>query len=191
LSTVLLLDNKDSFVWNLAQAFQILGLDVHVVRSGVASDATVEDLKPGRIVISPGPGLPEGAGNSVALIREWSGRLPILGVCLGHQAIATAFGGSVFRAPPCHGKPWPIEHENSGLFANLPNPLTACRYHSLAVNPDDLPDCLIVDATTAEGLIMGLRHRSHPTFGLQFHPESFRTPAGLDVLRNFLEVTAG
>jgi anthranilate synthase component II len=195
LGTVLLLDNKDSFVWNLAQALQVLGEDVRVVRSHAIDDptvdATVANNGTTRIVISPGPGRPENAGNSVAIVRRWSGRLPILGVCLGHQAIARAFGGSVFRSPPCHGKPWPIEHENSGLFANLPNPLTACRYHSLAVSCANLPDCLIVDAKSAEGLIMGLRHRAHPTFGLQFHPESFRTPLGLDILRNFLEVATG
>jgi anthranilate synthase component II len=190
LGTVLLLDNKDSFVWNLAQALQILGEDVRVVRSDAAVDSTVDSSGATRIVISPGPGRPENAGNSVAIVRRWSGRLPILGVCLGHQAIARAFGGSVVRSPPCHGKPWPIEHENSGLFANLPNPLTACRYHSLTVSPANLPDCLIVDAKSAEGLIMGMRHRTHPTFGLQFHPESFRTPLGLDLLRNFLEVNS-
>lgn len=190
MSSVLLLDNRDSFVWNLAQALQVLGAVVHVVRSDVATPASVTDCGADQIVISPGPGRPEDAGNSVAIVQAWSGRVPILGVCLGHQAIATAFGGSVFRAPPCHGKPWPIRHDNTGLFTNLPNPLPACRYHSLAVNRDDLPDALLVDATDDEGLIMAMRHRSHPTFGVQFHPESFRTPDGHGLLRNFLETAA-
>jgi anthranilate synthase component 2 len=187
LPTVLLLDNKDSFVWNLAQALQVLGSDVHVVRSDVATVDSVRECGADRIVISPGPGRPEHAGNSIAIVQACSGHLPILGVCLGHQAIASAFGGSVFRAPPCHGKPWPIRHEGTGLFANLPDPLQACRYHSLAVNRADLPDALSVDATSDEGLIMSVRHRSHATFGVQFHPESFRTPDGHRLLQNFLE----
>lgn len=190
MSTVLLLDNKDSFVWNLAQALQMLGAEVYVVRSDMITAETVRERAPDRIVISPGPGRPEQAGNSIEIVRSFTGRVPILGVCLGHQAIAAAFGGSVIRATPCHGKPRPIHHHAAGLFTNLPNPLEACRYHSLAVNRDDFPDALHVDATSDDGLIMSLRHRSHPTFGLQFHPESFRTPDGHRMLQNFLEIEA-
>lgn len=188
MSTLLLLDNRDSFVWNLAQAFQTLGQEVRVVRSDHLGLADVDRDLPRAMVVSPGPGHPDSAGNSVALIRHLSGRIPILGVCLGHQAIAMAFGGEVQRVPPCHGKPWHVQHQGAGLYAGLPNPFQACRYHSLAVAEASLPDSLTVDATNPEGLIMGLRHRRHPTFGVQFHPESFRTPAGPDLLKNFLEV---
>ena len=190
MNTVLLLDNKDSFVWNLAQAFEILGRDVVVVRSDAIDAAEIAADPPQALVISPGPGWPEHAGNSVAIVQELSGRIPILGVCLGHQAIAVGFGGQVFRAPPCHGKPWPINHRGTGLFVDLPNPLQACRYHSLAVDADTLPEDLYADAWNPEGLIMSLRHRTHQTFGVQFHPESFRTPDGLDLLKNFLEASA-
>jgi len=188
LNTLLLLDNKDSFVWNLAQAFQTLGQEVSVVRSDSIDLADLESRQPPAMVVSPGPGHPDSAGNSVALIRHLSGQVPILGVCLGHQAIATAFGGEVVRVPPCHGKSWQIHHNGTELFQGLPNPFEACRYHSLAVAEASLPDSLQVIATNPEGVIMGLRHQQHPTFGVQFHPESFKTPAGLDLLRNFLEV---
>lgn len=189
LKTVLLLDNRDSFVWNLAQALQILGARVEVVRSDATSPADIVARSPRALVISPGPGHPDSAGNSVAIVRELSGPIPILGVCLGHQVIAVAFGGSITRAHPCHGKPKPVQHEGSGLFEDLPNPLVACRYHSLVVERETLPEHLRVDAWNDEGLIMGLRHRSHPTYGVQFHPESFRSSQGPKLLRNFLEAT--
>jgi anthranilate synthase/aminodeoxychorismate synthase-like glutamine amidotransferase len=184
---ILLLDNKDSFVWNLAQALRKLGSDVRVARSdevGVDEPATCEAL-----VISPGPGRPEHAGISVAAITRWSGRRPILGVCLGHQAIGAAFGARIERGEPVHGRPSAIHHDGTGLFEGLPMPLSACRYHSLYVA--DLPPELIANAHTDRGEIMALRHREHPTFGVQFHPESFRTPDGERLLANFLRCTAG
>ena len=189
MKTVLLLDNRDSFVWNLAQALQVLGTRVEVVRSDATTAAEIASESTRAVVISPGPGHPDSAGNSVPIVRELSGRIPILGVCLGHQAIAVAFGGRITRTRPCHGKPRPVRHEGAGLFENLPNPLVACRYHSLVVERDSLPEDLEVDAWNEEGLIMGFRHRSHPTYGVQFHPESFRSDQGPRLLRNFLEVT--
>jgi len=186
-SPLLLLDNKDSFVWNLAQAFQTLGQEVSVLRSEQIDIDTLDRNPPSALIVSPGPGRPETAGQSVALVQRLSGQIPILGVCLGHQAIATAFGGDVQRVDPCHGKPWPIQHNETGLFRGLPNPLQACRYHSLAVVRSSLPDILQVSATSPEGVVMAIHHRTHPTFGVQFHPESFRTPLGLGLLKNFLE----
>ncbi len=184
---ILLLDNKDSFVWNLAQALQLLGAVVRVVRSDCID---VEAAGSGRaIVISPGPGRPEDAGISIAAIRRWSGHRPILGVCLGHQAIGAAFGAPVDRGPPVHGRATAIHHDGTGLFAGLPQPLLACRYHSLYVGPE-LPPELVATAFTETGQVMALRHLTHPTFGVQFHPESFRTPDGLLLLRNFLREIA-
>lgn len=184
---ILLLDNKDSFVWNLAQALGALGAAVEVVRS---DRIAVEQLAPARaLVLSPGPGRPEDAGVSVAAIRRWSGHRPILGVCLGHQAIGAAFGGAVVRGEPRHGRTSPITHDGSGLFAGLPRPLEVCRYHSLYV-ADPLPAALVATARTADGALMALRHREHPTFGVQFHPESFRTPHGTALLANFLREVA-
>jgi anthranilate synthase/aminodeoxychorismate synthase-like glutamine amidotransferase len=167
---ILLLDNKDSFVWNLAQALQRLGAEVQVRRS----DVDVET--------------PEDAGNSVALIRRWSGAVPVLGVCLGHQAIGHAFGARVVRGEPVHGRPTPVWHDGRGLFAGLPQPLAACRYHSLYV--DELPAALVATAHDGGGRVMALRHREHATFGVQFHPESFRTPDGERLLANFLREAA-
>ena len=187
MSPLLLLDNKDSFVWNLAQAFQTLGQEVSVLRSEQIDIDTLDRNPPSALIVSPGPGRPETAGQSVALVQRLSGQIPILGVCLGHQAIATAFGGDIQRVDPCHGKPWPIQHNETGLFRGLPNPLQACRYHSLAVVRSSLPDILQVSATSPEGVVMAIHHRTHPTFGVQFHPESFRTPLGLGLLKNFLE----
>lgn len=188
--SLLLLDNRDSFVWNLAQAFQVLGESVEVVRSDALDPAAIAARAPRAIVISPGPGHPRNAGFSEATVRRLSGRIPILGVCLGHQAIATAFGGRLFRAPPCHGKPWPVRHDGIGLYRDLPDPVSFCRYHSLAVDATTLPEELCADAWSPEGLIMGLHHRTHPTYGVQFHPESFRSPAGPALLANFLALTA-
>ena len=184
---ILLLDNKDSFVWNLAQALAMLGAAVEVVRSDTIA---VEALASARaIVVSPGPGRPEDAGISIAAIRRWSGEKPILGVCLGHQAIGAAFGANVTRGAPMHGRTSPIVHDGRGLFAGLPNPLHACRYHSLYVAPP-LGTELVATAHTPTGEVMAVRHRQHPTHGVQFHPESFRTPDGQHLLANFLREIA-
>ncbi len=181
---ILLLDNKDSFVWNLAQALQALGAAVQVVRSDAVE---VEALGSCRaLVVSPGPGRPEHAGVSVAAIARWSGRLPILGVCLGHQAIGAAFGGVIERGEPVHGRATPTLHDGRRLFAGLPQPMPTCRYHSLYV-AHPLPAALVATAHTAAGAVMALQHKEHPTFGVQFHPESFRTPHGPRLLANFLQ----
>jgi len=184
---ILLLDNKDSFVWNLAQAFASLGAPVRVVRSDALAAEALGSYR--ALVISPGPGRPEDAGISIAAIRRWSGQRPILGVCLGHQAIGAAFGAPVGRGAPVHGRATPVHHDGTGLFCGLPNPLSACRYHSLYVGPT-LPPALLATAFTDHGEVMALRHRDHPTFGVQFHPESFRTPDGSRLLQNFLAEVA-
>ncbi len=180
---ILLLDNKDSFVWNLAQAFAGLAATVRVVRSDTCDVEQLGDAA--ALVVSPGPGRPEDAGHSLAAIRRWSGLRPILGVCLGHQAIGACFHGRVERGAPMHGRQSPIHHDGTGLFAGLPNPLLACRYHSLHVL-EPLPEALVATARTDDGTLMAMRHRTHPTFGVQFHPESFRTPEGTRLLANFL-----
>jgi anthranilate synthase/aminodeoxychorismate synthase-like glutamine amidotransferase len=185
---ILLLDNKDSFVWNLAQAFATLGAEVAVVRSDALDADAARARDPDAIVLSPGPGRPEDAGASVDVVRALSGSVPILGVCLGHQAIGHAFGASIDRAAPCHGKPWPIHHGGDGLFRGLPTPLLGCRYHSLVVRSDTLPACLVPIAWTGERILMAMRHAHHPTFGVQFHPESFRTEHGSALLARFLEL---
>jgi anthranilate synthase/aminodeoxychorismate synthase-like glutamine amidotransferase len=184
---ILLLDNKDSFVWNLAQALQLLGAGVDVVRSDRIAVAAAESYR--AIVVSPGPGRPEDAGLSVDFIREWSGKRPILGVCLGHQAIAQAFGGRIVRGQPVHGRPTPIHHDGNGVFVGLPQPLSACRYHSLYV-AQDLPKVLSVTARSEAGEIMAVQHREHATYGVQFHPESFRSQQGDRLLHNFLAIAA-
>ena len=185
---ILLLDNYDSFTYNLYQYLCELGAEVVVKRNDEVSVGDVTALAPDRIVISPGPCTPNEAGVSVALIRELGESVPILGVCLGHQAIGAAYGGAVVRAPiVMHGKLSAIHHCGAGVFAGLPAPFQATRYHSLIVRRDDLPDCLEVTAWTEDGLIMGLRHRERSVEGVQFHPESIMTEAGKDLLRNFLE----
>ena len=185
---ILLLDNYDSFTYNLYQYLCELGADVVVKRNDELGVGDVVALAPQRIVISPGPCTPNEAGISVALIRELGGRIPILGVCLGHQAIGAAYGGAVVRAPMVmHGKLSAIHHSDQGVFARLPHPFQATRYHSLIVRRDDLPDCLEVTAWTEDGLIMGMRHREYPVEGVQFHPESIMTEVGKDLLRNFLK----
>ncbi|MBK9712510.1 MAG: aminodeoxychorismate/anthranilate synthase component II [Kouleothrix sp.] len=185
---ILLLDNYDSFTYNLYQYLSELGAEVLVKRNDELTVGEVAALEPEKIVISPGPCTPNEAGISVALIRELGGRAPILGVCLGHQSIGAAYGGTVVRAPQVmHGKLSAIQHDGAGVFAGLPRPFQATRYHSLIVRRDDLPDCLEVTAWTADGLIMGLRHRELPVQGVQFHPESIMTEAGKALLRNFLQ----
>ncbi len=184
---VLLLDNYDSFTYNLYQYLCELGATVEVQRNDQISVAEVAARRPDRIVISPGPCTPNEAGISIALIQELAPHVPMLGVCLGHQALGAAYGGAVVRAPEVmHGKVSPIRHAGQGVFAGLPDGFTATRYHSLIVRRDDLPAELEVTAWTDDGLIMGLRHREHPVQGVQFHPESIMTASGKDLLRNFL-----
>ncbi len=184
---ILVIDNYDSFTYNLVQALGMLGARVEVVRNDAAAPEGIERRAPQRIVISPGPGSPLQAGISGEVIRRMGDRVPILGVCLGHQCIAHALGGTVGPARRVmHGKTSAVHHDGAGVFAGLPNPLTAMRYHSLAVDEAALPPELDVTARTPEGEVMGLRHREWPLEGVQFHPESYRTEAGAELLRNFL-----
>jgi anthranilate synthase/aminodeoxychorismate synthase-like glutamine amidotransferase len=186
---LLMIDNYDSFTYNLVQYFGELGEDVRVYRNDKITVDAVEALRPQRLVISPGPCTPKEAGISVETIRHFAGRLPILGVCLGHQSLAVAFGGEVIRADRLmHGKTSMIHHDGKTIFRGLPNPFEATRYHSLLVNRANLPDCLEVSAETAEGVIMGLRHRTFAVEGVQFHPESILTASGMDLLRSFLKL---
>ena len=185
---ILLLDNYDSFTYNLYQYLGELGAQVTVVRNDERSAEDILELRPQAVVISPGPGNPDQAGVSLELIRRCGGRLPLLGVCLGHQALGQAFGGAVVRAPKLmHGKTSEIHHDGRSVFAGLPQPFTATRYHSLVVDRASVPDCLEVSAWTEDGVVMGLRHRQYPLEGVQFHPESILTRAGKDLLRNFLK----
>lgn len=185
---ILLLDNYDSFTYNLYQYLCELGAAVEVFRNDEIEVDEVRERAPSKIVISPGPATPAEAGISLPLIRELSTEIPILGVCLGHQAIGAAFGGRVVRAPePVHGKLSAIQHTGDGVFRGLPSPFEATRYHSLIVEKSSLPDSLEVTAWTKDGLIMGLRHRTLPIEGVQFHPESYTTDHGKQLLRNFLE----
>ncbi|GIK52791.1 MAG: aminodeoxychorismate/anthranilate synthase component II [Planctomycetaceae bacterium] len=187
---LLLIDNYDSFTFNLAQYFAVLGEEVRVERNDALSLADIEALAPARIVISPGPGTPAAAGISLAVIRAFAKRLPLLGVCLGHQALAEAFGGRIVHAPTLvHGKTSPVHHDGRGIFEGLPSPLAATRYHSLCVEESSLPQCLEVSAWTGEGdlrVIMGLRHRSLDLEGVQFHPEAILTEHGMALLGNWL-----
>jgi anthranilate synthase component II len=185
---VLVIDNYDSFTFNLVQFLGELGADLVVRRNDQVTTEGIAALGPGRIVISPGPGHPADAGVIVDAVRSLGSRIPILGVCLGHQAIGLAFGGRVVRAPvPVHGKTSPIEHDGLGVFKGLASPFEAARYHSLVVSGDQWPSALIPCARTPDGLVMGLRHREWPVHGLQFHPESILTGPGRLILRNFLE----
>ena len=187
---IVMIDNYDSFTYNLVQYLKILGTRVSVFRNDAVSIQELVDLNPDGFVISPGPGRPETAGISVELIRHFSGQKPILGVCLGHQAIAVAFGGSIISARRLmHGKTSSITTNGQGLFSGIPNPFVAMRYHSLAVCADDLPPGLQVSAESEDKEIMGIRHLNHPTEGIQFHPESIMTPVGKRLLRNFLKLT--
>ena len=184
---LLLIDNYDSFTYNLFQYLNELGENVVVVRNDKISIMEIEKMNPNRIVISPGPSTPLNAGISNDVIQHFGSRLPILGVCLGHQCIGYSYGGSFGQAKEImHGKSSMIHHNSQGLFARLPNPFSAIRYHSLVVLWQEIPDCLEVTAWTADGTIMGLRHRQFPVEGIQFHPESFMTQVGKDLLRNFL-----
>ncbi|AJE03947.1 anthranilate synthase component II [Geobacter pickeringii] len=189
---LLMIDNYDSFTYNLVQYFGQLGEDVRVFRNDRITLDEIERLRPARLVISPGPCSPSEAGISLPAITRFAGEIPILGVCLGHQSIGAAFGGMVVRSDYLmHGKTSAIHHDGAGLFAGLPNPFQATRYHSLVVERASLPDCLAVTAWVEEGEIMGLAHRELPVWGVQFHPESILTEGGMDILRNFLEMSKG
>ena len=186
---ILMIDNYDSFTYNLVQYLGEMGQQLKVFRNDKITIEEIEALKPDRIVISPGPCTPLEAGVSVATIEHFAGKIPILGVCLGHQSIGQAFGGEVVRAERLmHGKTSMIRHDGKDLFAGLPNPFEATRYHSLIVKRDTLPDCLEITAETEEGEIMGLRHRKHPVWGVQFHPESILTREGMRLIENFLRL---
>ncbi|MDJ0666148.1 MAG: aminodeoxychorismate/anthranilate synthase component II [Desulfobacterales bacterium] len=185
---IVMIDNFDSFTYNLVQYLRQLGSEVHVARNDALSVADIEEIAPRGIVISPGPGRPENAGVSMDTIRTFSGRVPLLGVCLGHQAIAAAFGGRIVSAQHLmHGKTSAITADGRSIFKGIKQPFTAMRYHSLAVSREHLPACLEVSAQTDDGEIMALRHREHATEGLQFHPESIMTTVGKRLLRNFLK----
>ena len=185
---LLMIDNYDSFTYNLVQYFGELGEDVRTYRNDEITIEAIEKLNPSRICISPGPCTPHEAGISVPVLQHFAGKLPILGVCLGHQSIGAAFGGKIVRAQQVmHGKTSPIEHTGIGVFKNLPSPYTVIRYHSLAIARDSLPDCLEVTAWTADGEIMGVRHKTYPIEGVQFHPESILSDHGHALLQNFLK----
>jgi anthranilate synthase/aminodeoxychorismate synthase-like glutamine amidotransferase len=186
---LLVIDNYDSFTYNLVQALGMLGADIKVVRNDKATVEEMASWKPGHLLVSPGPCTPGEAGISVDAIRHFAGRIPVLGVCLGHQSIGVAFGGKVVRAKRLmHGKTSMITHDGKGVYRGLPNPFEAMRYHSLLVDKATLPDCLAVTAWSEQDELMGLRHREFPVEGVQFHPESIMTPEGINLLRNFLEM---
>ncbi len=188
---VLLIDNYDSFTYNLVQALAILGAQITVKRHDKITVEEADALQPSHLMVSPGPGRPEDAGVSVAMVSNMMRRVPVLGVCLGHQAIAYALGGRIDQAQTLmHGKASPVYHDGRTLFEGLPNPFNAGRYHSLAVAEQELPEALVVSAYTSDGEIMGVRHRTLPTEGVQFHPESVLTPQGDRLLRNFLDLDA-
>jgi anthranilate synthase/aminodeoxychorismate synthase-like glutamine amidotransferase len=186
---LLMIDNYDSFTYNLVQYLGELGEDIRVFRNDRISIREIEEMKPDRIVISPGPCTPKEAGISVETIRHFAGRLPILGVCLGHQSIGAAFGGEIIRAPLLmHGKTSLIYHDGKTIFKGLPDPFEATRYHSLLIRKESVPNCLEISAWTDSGQIMGVRHKEFDIEGVQFHPESILTVAGKDLLRNFLNL---
>lgn len=184
---MLVIDNYDSFTFNLVQYFGELGLESTVRRNDEITVDEAQSLGPDFIVISPGPGIPTDAGISIELVKRFAGVVPILGVCLGHQAIGAAFGAHIVRAPRImHGKCSPIFHGGTHLFRDIPAPFRAARYHSLVIEPETLPPCLEITASTEQGEIMGIRHRDYPIFGIQFHPESIMTEYGKTILNNFI-----
>ncbi|MBN1294472.1 MAG: aminodeoxychorismate/anthranilate synthase component II [Candidatus Latescibacteria bacterium] len=186
---ILMIDNYDSFTYNLVQYMGELGADLQVYRNNKITVKEIKKLKPEKIVVSPGPCTPNEAGVSVEVIRTFSGEIPILGVCLGHQSIGQAFGGNIVHAPKLHhGKTSEIHHDGKKIYQGLTNPFTATRYHSLVVEKESFPDCLIITSQTEDGIIMGLRHKQHPTEGVQFHPESILTEEGKKLLDNFLKM---
>jgi len=186
---ILVIDNYDSFTYNLVQYLGELGAELTVRRNDKITVSEIESLAPERIVISPGPKTPSEAGICLGVIKTFSGRVPILGVCLGHQAIGQAFGGKVIRAPELmHGKTSLVTHDGKTIFSGLPSPFSATRYHSLVVERESLPPCLEISATAPDGLIIGLRHRTMRVEGVQFHPESILTEVGKDLLANFLRL---
>ncbi len=186
---MVMIDNYDSFTYNLVQYFGELEVEMKVFRNDQVSVDYLEELKPDYLVVSPGPCTPKESGISLDAIRRFSGKIPVLGVCLGHQCIGDVFGGRVIRAPyPVHGKQSLIHHNRDYLFQGVPEPFEAVRYHSLVVEKNSLPDCLEITATTEPDLIMGFKHRQHPTYGLQFHPESIFTGVGKSLLANFLSM---
>ena len=187
---IIMIDNYDSFTYNLVQYLEELGTPVTVYRNDKVAVEKLSELNPTGIVISPGPGRPEGAGISLAVLERFSGEIPILGVCLGHQAIGAAFGGRVIPAKRLmHGKTSMITNDGKAIYKGIQSPFQAMRYHSLAISRDHLPDCLTITSESDDGEIMGLRHHTHPTEGIQFHPESIMTSVGKRLLRNFLRIT--
>lgn len=187
---IVIIDNYDSFTYNIVQTIGGMGAQVKVFRNDVVDVAAIEALQPDRLLISPGPCTPSKAGISIEAIRYFAGKIPILGVCLGHQSIGEAFGGITIRASRLmHGKTSPIIHDGKGVFAALPNPFDAMRYHSLILDQKTLPECLEITARTGQGELMGIRHRELPIEGVQFHPESIMTPDGVNLLKNFLDVS--
>ncbi len=188
---ILMIDNYDSFTYNLVQEFGMLGADMKVVTNDAISVDGIAELKPDALVFSPGPGNPDSAGVTLAAVKAFAGKLPMMGVCLGHQAIAQAFGGRIVSAKQLmHGKTSQLTHDGKGLFAGFAQGMTVMRYHSLAVERESLPDCFEVSATSEDGEIMGLRHKEMPIESIQYHPESIGTPKGINQLKNFLNMVA-
>ena len=189
---ILMIDNYDSFTYNLVQAFRELGADMQVVRNDQIDVDGIRALAPAALILSPGPGNPDSAGVTLAAIKEFAGKVPLFGVCLGHQSIAQAFGGRIVHAKKLmHGKTSRIHHDGRGVFAGLEQDFPAMRYHSLAVERESLPDCFEISAETEDGEIMGLRHKTFPIESVQYHPESIGTPEGMKQMRNFVQMVAG
>ena len=189
---ILMIDNYDSFTYNLVQAFRELGADMQVVRNDQIDVDGIRALAPAALILSPGPGNPDSAGVTLAAIKEFAGKVPLFGVCLGHQSIAQAFGGRIVHAKRLmHGKTSRIHHDGRGVFAGLEQDFPAMRYHSLAVERESLPDCFEISAETEDGEIMGLRHKTFPIESVQYHPESIGTPEGMKQMRNFVQMVAG